>query len=405
MIALLTIVTLAALAAVHGWLLASVWPMEGAVNLALGVADAIVAANWLIRFRRAGAAASLAYFAGYAALLGLLWPLLSAMETNALVAVMALVLYAGLANRPFLTGYLFLAVVCLVYAAAFAREAFLLSALLYTGTRPLWRMWAEGENRLVPALYLLGAALLFAVLLPLAYFCSQSSPQTLAKTLQDGEVRSALWLSLWTASAATLAAAVPATALAYVLVRTEFPGRGVLHALVDVPLLIPPPVLGVALVTVFGPNTPLGRELETRLGLAFLGSVTGILGVQVFVGVPFLVRSAMIAFAGVDPHYEKVARTLGAGAWGAFARVTLPQAAGGIALGMVLMWFRAVGEFGATYIVASTPETVPILVWKRFQSFGPVESRPVAVLGVLLFLSLFAGVSLLRARLSKREGE
>lgn len=403
---LLILVVSAAMSAAQFALLADpAAPLDTAMTVGLVLADAVFAGFWLLRYRSGTARSQALYAVGAAALFALMFPLVRSIDANRLLWVMALVLYSGLYARPFLTGYLFLGAAAAVYAAAYRTEAFLLGGLLWTGARPLGRMWTEERDRLAPAFFVVGGMLLFALLLPVAYFCFQTTTQTLAKTSAMPEVRSALWLTLWTATASVLAVTAAGVPLAYVLVRSDFPGKAVLNALVDLPLLIPPPVAGLALIALLGPKTPLGGWIEGRTGTPIIGGLAGIVAVQVFVGAPFLVRSAMIAFAGVDAHYERVARTLGAGAAGAFFRVTLPLAAPGILLGAVLMWFRAAGEFGATYLITQTPSTAPILVWKKFHEVGPSESHPIAILMVAAFLGLFAGLTALRNLAARRTGE
>lgn len=389
-------VSLAAIAGLHIGLLGAVWPIDRTMNVGLLLANAFFLANYRLRFRHESTATQIGYFVGYAALFALIYPLLRALGENMLVWVLLLMLYVGLFARPFLTGYLFLFVVCTVYAAAFRWEAFLLLSVFYTGGLPLRQIWRDEDNRLVPGFYVAGGVLLFCLLLPILYLSTQATSQSLIKTLEMPEVRAALWRSLWTATAATAATALLAVPLAYVLVRREFPGKFLINLLVDLPLLVPPPVAGIALFTLLGPNSAFGREMADTFGLKFLSSIWGILIVQVFVGAPFLVRSSMIAFAGIDAHYERVARTLGATAAGAFFRITLPLALPGIFLGAILMWFRAIGEFGATYIFAPSPETAPILIYNLFLRKGPAESHPVIVLLLMLFLSIFAAFTALR---------
>ena len=209
----------------------------------------------------------------------------------------------------------------------------------------------------------------------------------------DAELRASLLLTVATATAATLLGVIGGTPLAYLLARRDFRGRAVLAAIMDLPLVIPHPVAGIALLLVLGRASPVGGVLYAA-GLRLAGSPVAIVCAMLFVSAPLYVSAAREAFARVDAHYEAVARTLGDDAWRAFRRVTLPLSARGLTAAAVVMWARAVSEFGAIMILTYNPKVVSVLSYDRFTSYGLAETLPVAAVLVLLAL---VPLALLRA--------
>lgn len=201
----------------------------------------------------------------------------------------------------------------------------------------------------------------------------------------DGELRSSIALTIATATAATACGALVGTPVAWLLARGSFPGRGVLAALVDLPLLLPHPVAGIALLLVLGRESVAGQALLTA-GLRVVGTPIGIVAAMTFVSVPLYVSGAAEAFARVDRRYEGVARTLGDSPWRAFRRVTLPLAARGLVASAIVMWARAVSEFGAIVILAYNPKVASVLSYDRFTSYGLPGALPVAAVLILLAL-------------------
>jgi molybdate/tungstate transport system permease protein len=211
----------------------------------------------------------------------------------------------------------------------------------------------------------------------------------------DAELRASLLLTVVTATVATLLGVVGGTPLAYLLARRAFRGRALLAALMDLPLVIPHPVAGIALLLVLGRASPVGSALYAA-GLRIAGSPTGIICAMLFVSAPLYVSAAREAFARVDARYESVARTLGDDAWRAFRRVTLPLSARGLTAAAVVMWARAVSEFGAIVILTYNPKVASVLSYDRFTSFGLSETLPVAAVLVILALVPLAALRALR---------
>jgi len=155
------------------------------------------------------------------------------------------------------------------------------------------------------------------------------------------------------ALAATLLMLVPGVALAWVLARRRFPGKAVVEAVVSLPLVIPPVATGLVLLWLLGRRGPVGRLLEP-LGIEIVFTPIAVVIAMAVMGLPLLVRTARPGFEQVTRRYEQVAETLGAGPWRVFATITLPLASRNILAGALLGFSRALGEFGATIVVAGS---------------------------------------------------
>lgn len=235
------------------------------------------------------------------------------------------------------------------------------------------------------AVALVASLFLLFIALPLLGLVGSGGARGLRALATDAELRYSIALTLGTATLATLLGVVGATPVAYALARGRFRGRSVLAALIDLPLLIPHPVAGIALLLVLGRNSTLGSGLWA-LGLQITGSITGIVCAMLFVSAPLYVSAAREAFDRVDPRFEGVARTLGDSRWEALRRVTLPLAWRGLLAAAIVMWARAVSEFGAIVILVYHPRVASVLSYERFTAFGLREALPVAAVLVLLTL-------------------
>lgn len=187
----------------------------------------------------------------------------------------------------------------------------------------------------------------------------------------------AIALSLKVTGAAVAFSIFPAFALAYLLARGRFPGKIVLDAVVHLPLVLPPVVIGWLLLIAFGRNGPLGILLHNLFGLTVIFRWTGAAIASAVMALPLMVRAIRLSLEGVDRRLEGVARTLGAGSWDAFATVTLPLSFPGIATALVLGFARALGEFGATItFVSNIPgetRTIPLAIYGALQIPGGDE--------------------------------
>jgi molybdate transport system permease protein len=228
-------------------------------------------------------------------------------------------------------------------------------------------------HRRIPIALLIPAVLGLAFLvLPLAGLLLRAPWTSLPERLSAPGIVAALRLSLMTATLATIMCVVLGVPLAWLLARVEFAGRGVLRALVTLPLVLPPVVGGVALLLVFGRRGLIGTWLEATFGITLPFTTAGVVIAEAFVAMPFLVIAVEGALRGADSRYEEAAATLGANRWATFRRVTLPLVAPGVAAGAVLCWARALGEFGATITFAGNfpgrTQTMPLAVYLALET-------------------------------------
>ncbi|GAA1010977.1 molybdate ABC transporter permease [Streptomyces sp. F-3] len=205
------------------------------------------------------------------------------------------------------------------------------------------------------------------LLMPLLALLIRAPWRTLPEQLTSAEVWQALRLSLVSATAATAVSLVLGVPLAWLLARTDFPGRRLVRALVTLPLVLPPVVGGVALLLALGRGGVIGRWLDAWFGITLPFTTVAVVVAEAFVAMPFLVISVEGTLRAADPRYEEAAATLGASRFTAFRRVTLPMIAPGVAAGAVLAWARALGEFGATITFAGNfpgrTQTMPLAVY------------------------------------------
>jgi len=244
----------------------------------------------------------------------------------------------------------------------------------------------------VPAL--LGAVLLAYFVVPVAAFLFRSRRVDVLAGLADPAVRDAIATSLLTAPVSTAIATVFGVPLAYVLSRASFRGKRLVEALVLLPLVVPPIVGGVMLLTIVGRYTPIGAA-AAALGVPLTGSAAGVVLAQTFVAAPFLVVTARAGFDGVDQRLEEASRTLGYGRLRTIRLVSLPLARNAIAAGMVLTFVRAIGEFGATMMVAYTPRTMPTRIRVAFIARGIDAVVPIALALVAIAVIVVVAVQLL----------
>jgi molybdate transport system permease protein len=207
--------------------------------------------------------------------------------------------------------------------------------------------------------------------------------------------RQALWLSLQVATAATLCTLPLALALAMLLARGRWPGKSVLEALISLPLVLPPVVIGYALLIAFGRQGPLGRWLHETLGVTFVFTFRGAVLAAAVMALPLMVRAVRQALEAVDRGLADAARTLGASPLDAFASVTLPLAAPGLLSGAVLGFAASLGEFGATItFVSNVPgqtQTLPLAIYSALQSVdGEAAAARLVACSVVLALAALA---------------
>jgi molybdate transport system permease protein len=239
-------------------------------------------------------------------------------------------------------------------------------------------------------LWLSCAVLLAFLLLPLAAIFVRVLPSgTVQASLGDPIVYESLRLSLITTSATLLLAIVFGTPTAWLLARHRFPGRDALDTLIDLPMVLPPAVAGVALLMAFGRRGIFGPFLSERLGLEIPFTMLAVILAQAFVATPFFVKAAKAGFESVDRDLEHVSATLGISRLQTFWSVTVPLSLPALLGGAVMAWARALGEFGATIMFAGNfmgrTQTMPLAIYQTMES-GRLNAALV-LSGILIVVS------------------
>lgn len=274
-----------------------------------------------------------------------------------------------------------------------------------TGRADAWAGPPRGvrARRTVPPALPLGLSLLLVafLLLPVAALLLRGLNAEFLPTLASEAVGDALRVSLLTTGITLLLTVGLVTPVAWLLARTQFPGKAVLETLLDLPIVLPPVVAGVGLLLAFGRNGLLGPPLEIAgIGIAF--SPAAVVLAQLFTSAPFYLRTARAGFASFDPEVEAAARTDGAGGWAVFRFVTLPLAFPFLLEGLVLTWARALGEFGATILFAGSLQgrtrTVTLAIYAAMES----DLGPALVLSAVMVFVAFALLLVVRGAAGRR---
>lgn len=259
--------------------------------------------------------------------------------------------------------------------------------------------------RSLPVLFTLLATLLGLFLfLPLIYFLGALGGSNLGQALASPATVHALGVSLLSATISTALLTVLGIPLGYLLARYQFRGKTWVNILVFVPLICPPAASGILLLLFFGPNQGLGGLLNDA-GVQLLDNLAGIVLAQLFVSAPFVIVTARATFESIPTVYEKISRTLGEGPLRTFWRVALPLARDGLLAGVILAWMRAMGEFGATLIMAYHPYTLPVLMWVQLSGSGLADALPVVLAAMLVSLVVLALLFRFDRRLGRLAGE
>ncbi len=229
------------------------------------------------------------------------------------------------------------------------------------------------------------------ILLPLVQVLVEPSLASLWETIQDKDVRASIWLSISTSGMAAIISLVVGTPTAYLLARKDFPGKRLVESVVDLPIMIPHPIVGIAILSLAGRNHWIGRAMQS-VGVEIMGTTTGIVTVLTFVGLPFYINTVKAGFENVPERLEKVSRSLGASQTQTFFRVVFPLAWRSMLAGLIMCCARAISEFGAIVIVAYHPMVASVMIYERFTAYGLKYSQPVAVWLILVSLVLFLGL-------------
>jgi molybdate transport system permease protein len=240
------------------------------------------------------------------------------------------------------------------------------------------------------------ALLLGFVLLPILAIFVKVPPGDLIRQLGSPVARHALAISLATSATALLVIVVVGTPVAYVLSRARWRGAAAVTTVLELPLVLPPAVAGIALLMAFGRRGLLGGTFQA-FGVELSFTTAAVVLALIFVSLPFHVRQAFAAFRAVDPELLGAARTLGAGPVRTFARVAVPLAAQGLTAGAALAWARALGEFGATLLFAGNiqgvTQTLPLAIYQNLNDLPVVLSM--SALLVVVSAGLLVGAKVL----------
>jgi molybdate transport system permease protein len=213
-----------------------------------------------------------------------------------------------------------------------------------------------------------------------------------------------LWLSLRVSLAATVVASLLGVTFAYLLAKGRFRGRALLEAIVTVPIVLPPTVLGYYLLTTLGVNSPVGRAWENLFGTPLVFTPTAAVIAASISALPFVVRAGRAAIEDVDPRVEAATRVAGLPEWRVAALVTLPMARRGLLAGIALGFARALGDFGATVMVAGNipgrTQTMPIAVYDAVQAGNDSAARTGALILAGVAVVVLLAVTHLSAHLS-----
>ena len=245
----------------------------------------------------------------------------------------------------------------------------------------------------------LTAALIFLFLafitIPLISLFTRISLSDMAAALTSQSALEALTLSAVTAVISTVVVVIFGTPLAYINARVAYPGRNIVDTLTDLPIVLPPTVAGLALLTAFGANGMIGQYFSV-FGIRIAFTTLAVIIAQIFVASPFYIRQARASFEAVDTEFEYASRTLGAGVVSTFFRITLPLASASLLSGIIMTFARALGEFGATMMFAGNlpgkTQTMPLAIYGEMQSDMSVSIS----LSIILVLFSFAIILLVK---------
>ncbi len=249
---------------------------------------------------------------------------------------------------------------------------------------------------------ILALPLLLFIAIPLVALFAHVSITDLMKNLNQRQVIEAISLSLVTSFTATFITLIFGTPVAYLLAQRHSRTHRLVDTLIDLPLVLPPSVAGVALLMAFGRNGMIGGWLSA-VGIEIPFTMTAVIMAQVFIASPFYVKAASIGFASIDPELKQAASLDGAGNWRIFREIDLPLSRMALLSGSVMTWARALGEFGATIIFAGNfpgrTQTMPLAIYMGFEIDMEVALTLSVILIGLSFLTLIIVKGILHRRI------
>jgi len=249
---------------------------------------------------------------------------------------------------------------------------------------------------------LLVIPLVLFLTIPVLVLLFRSSPAALLESIQQVEVRQAVWISLKTTLISMGIILLMGTPVAYLLGRYRFRLKGMVSTFIDLPTVLPPSVAGVALLMTFGRRGILGSTLDVW-GMHIAFSQAAVVMAQIFIAAPYYVRSAAVGFGSIDAEIEQAAQMDGASGWQVFRFILLPLAGNALTSGAVMSWARSLGEFGATILFAGNlpgkTQTMPLAIYLGFES----SLQNALTLSVILIVISFVSLMIVRGMIEERE--
>jgi len=211
-----------------------------------------------------------------------------------------------------------------------------------------------------------------------------------------GEAWQIVFFTIQVSALSTLLILPVGIVIAWLMARRDWPGKAVLETVVMLPLFVPPVATGLVLLMLFGRHGPLGSILQNGFGIDIVFTWRAVVLACAMMSFPLLVRTAQSAFQEVNPRFEDIARTLGASEWRVFGTITLPLALRGIVAGAVLAFARALGEFGATAVVAGMipgkTMTISLSIYQNIQLGHDAAALPLLFVSIgIVFITVFCG--------------
>ncbi|MGA2789498.1 MAG: ABC transporter permease [Candidatus Bathyarchaeia archaeon] len=267
-------------------------------------------------------------------------------------------------------------------------------------------------TRFVFVLSALSGVLFFLLFSPVVSLIGSSSVAGVVLAMGNSEAVSAIVLTVYASGLTALVAVLLGVPLGYLLGKYQFPGRSLIDSVIEIPLMIPHTVAGIALITIFG-SAELVGSFFSGYGIKMTNNILGIVLTLVFVSATYTVKQVEEAIRSMDPKLELVSRSLGASSTFTFVKVTLPNIWRSVVSGAILTWARASSEVGALFIMAYYPPVASILIWNLYAGYGLHESISngvvlspgainVAALMIFINLAIFVLFKLIQRKREKR---
>lgn len=369
--------------------------LDPGTNLIVFCANALFVFSGIDIYRKSSFHKFILYLFGYL----LLFIFVFFLSKSPLLFTLLIVLFSAIFSDTYLLGYFIIFVLAIVFITPYWLQVSLIFSLYYFFCQ---RIYKKTFSRFFVVMFTIGFVFIFFIIFPILYFASQITPQTFLASLKNVDFHLALLKSFFTSIISTLIILILGVPFAYVMARCDFAGKKILDNLIDLPILIPQTVVGIALLILLGPKSPIGEFMYKNCRLAIANGYLGIIAAQVFVSSPFLIRSAINAFENIDQRLEDASRTLGGSPLSTFWRISFPLAGSGIFNGCILSWARSLSEVGSLMVIAYYPMTAAVFIYDEFIKYGLAETQPIAILLVISCLWAFIALRWIRFQMIKR---